>query len=417
MKNTKTNPARHKLSVLHQLSKLIPADIVRRAAKDSGVDKQARAFTPWSHLLTMLYAQLTKAISLWDIEAMLRHHRSKFNLIRGAHCPAHNTLSNANMKRPADMIEKVFWATLKRAQQADPSFKHARPYTRLPPRFKRAISAIDSSTIKLVANCMDWASHRRQKAAAKLHLRLSLNSFLPTFVVIQSARSHDNVTARELCTGLQAGEIVVADRAYNDFGHLYDLDQRGVFWTVRSKANLRFHVCSRRLKTAKGSVLRDDMITLKGPRVRKAYPQQLRRVVAEVEVKERKVVMSFLTNNMNWSAQSIAELYQARWGIEVFFKEIKQTLKLSSFLGYSENAIRWQVWSALLLMLVLRLQGHMGNWAFSFRKLYALVRGVVWDRYNLADLVESCGTASADPPPKQEEIQLEFILKFKGKPI
>jgi hypothetical protein len=411
------NPPGHKLTVLHQLSKLIPAELVHKAERASGVDKMARAFSGWSHVLTMLFAHQVHTLSLWDLTTSIKHHGCRFGLIRGAHAPSRNALSHANKTRPSIMIEQLFWDTLNSVQVTHPSFKKARRYVKLPKKFKRAISAIDSSVLPLVANCMDWASHRRQKAAAKVHLRLSLNSFLPSFVIINSARGHDSTKARELCAHMQAGEIVVADRAYNDFSHLADLDGRNVFWVVRAKTNLKLHVCKKRGSRGEG-ILRDDEVTLKATRLKKIYGKRIRRVRARVLLDEKWVVMEFLTNNFEWSPKSIADLYQARWGIEVFFKEIKQTLKLSSFLGYSENAIRWQVWSALLLYLLLRLLSHLHEWPHSFRKLYALIRGVLWDRFNLVELMRCYGTAPCAPAfqPALEQLELAPIYTpFMGE--
>lgn len=409
-KRNHRNPPKHKLTVLHQISKQIPAELVRKAERASGVDKIARTFSGWSHVLTMLFAHQVQTLSLWDLTTSIQHHASRFSSIRNAHAPSRNALSHANKTRPAAMIEQLFWDTLHHCQHTHPSFKKARRYVKLPKKFKRAISAIDSSVLPLVANCMDWASHRRQKAAAKLHLRLSLNSFLPSFVIINSARGHDSTKARELCAQMQAGEIVVADRAYNDFSHLADLDARNVFWVVRAKTNLKLHVCEKRGSRGK-VILRDDVITLKAKRLKQIYGKRIRRVKARVLIDEKWVVMEFLTNNFEWSPNSIADLYQARWGIEVFFKEIKQTLKLNSFLGYSENAIRWQVWSALLVYLLLRLLSHLHAWPHSFRKLYALIRGVLWDRFNLRELIQCYGTAPCAPAfqPALEQLELAPI--------
>lgn len=197
-------PARSKLSVLGQVCKLIPGHLVAKLARKHGVDKKARAFSPWSQVVALLYAQLTHAIGLNDVCDGLRHHAGKLAAIRGAMAPARNTLSHANRVRQSDMMEELFWKMLGHLQSARPGF--GLRYNGLPRRFRRAIHAIDSSTIALVANCMSWAKHRRRKAAAKCHLRLDLNTFLPAFAVIEEASHHDDTRARELCAGLQEGE-------------------------------------------------------------------------------------------------------------------------------------------------------------------------------------------------------------------
>ena len=187
----------------------------------------------------------------------------------------------------------------------------------MPRRFKRAVHAVDSSTIRLVVNCIDWARHRRRKAAAKLHLRLDLQCFMPAFAIVDTAAHNDNKRARELCAGLKAGEIVLFDKAYVDYSHLYDLTMRGVFWVTRTKDNMQYRVKKRLLKKSAGKILRDDLIVLTGPASREKYPSVLRRVRAVVEVDGQEREMEFLTNNLEWAASSIAELYRSRWQIGV----------------------------------------------------------------------------------------------------
>jgi hypothetical protein len=223
----------------------------------------------------------------------------------------------------------------------------------------------------LIASCLGWAQHRRRKAAAKCHLRLDLQSFLPTFAIIDTAKHHDNKRAREVCAGLRAGEIVRFDKAYVDFAHLYDLLRRGIFWVTRAKDNLQCRVVKRRQWRCNGNILRDDLIVLKTAQSQAEYPEVLRRVVA---LDGQWVEMTFLTNNLDWSAQTIADLYRCRWQIEVFFKQIKQTLELADFLGQSANAVRWQVWMALLVYVLWRFLACLAEWEHSFTRLWALVR-------------------------------------------
>ncbi|MBN2641503.1 MAG: IS4 family transposase [Victivallales bacterium] len=235
-----------------------------------------------------------------------------------------------------------------------------RYYPGLPHRFKRIIHAVDSSTIPLVANCMEWARHRRQKAAAKLHMDLNMQTFLPSFAIVRSAKTSDPKVAWELCAHLKAGEIAVYDKAYVDFKHLCHLDSRGIFWVTRAKDNMHYEVmgqqesvqgketCSpsrnsekvmgqqtsnccpkaekRKYKRKRIKIIRDLRIKLKNANSAKHYPHEFRLVEAEVEVKKKMVTMSFITNNLIWSAVTICELYQARWGVEVFFKEINSLL-------------------------------------------------------------------------------------------
>ncbi|MFV0535104.1 MAG: IS4 family transposase [Cumulibacter sp.] len=387
----KKKPAASKVPVLAQVCKLIPAGLVPKLARRHGLDKKARTFSPWSQVVALLYAQLTHAMGLNDVCDALRNHAGWLGSIRGATAPARNTLSHANKTRSSDFMEELFWKTLSHLEHQLPGF--GLRYKGLPRRFRKAIHAIDSSTIALVANCMDWAKHRRRKAAAKLHLRLDLQSFLPGFAVIEEASHHDDTRAPALCAGLQAGEIALFDKAYVHFAHLFALTRRGVWRVTRAKDNMAYRVVKKLQAKPSGKILRDDLIVLKTKKSREQYPQRLRRVEMLVEIDGKEVLMVFITNHTAWAASSVGELYQARWGIEVFFKQIKQTLKVCDFLGHSKQAIRWQLWSALPLYVLLRYQSQLVDWSHSFVRLFAMIRGVVWDRVDLDELLRCYGTA------------------------
>ena len=190
--------------------------------------------------MSLMFAQLTHSIGLNDVCDSLRHHAAKLGAIRGAFAPSRNALSHANKHRNSDMMEELFWTVLGHLQALNPKFGLTGRYSGLPRRFKRAVHAVDSSTIALVANCMDWAKHRRRKAAAKLHLRLNLQSFLSSFAIIEEASHHDDTRAPALCEGLQAGEIAVFDKAYVHFANLFNLTERGIFWVTRAKDNMSY---------------------------------------------------------------------------------------------------------------------------------------------------------------------------------
>lgn len=395
-RKTKTKPTRHKFSILRQVCNLIPPFLVPKLARETGVEKKARTFSPWSHLVSMMYAQLTHCISLNDVSDGLRLHQGDLNTIRKATPPSRNNLSHANRERDALLAEKLFWAQLEHLRTVNPSF--ARGRGRPLRRFKRAIHAVDSSTIKLIMSCFSWAQHRRRKAAAKLHMRLDLQSFLPGYAIVDKAKGHDNQKARELCLGLKAGEIAVFDMAYVAYQHLNELTQRGVWWVSRVPARIACRVVKKLPRKRGGKILKDEVIALSGPKSKELYPGKLRRVAALVEIQGKEVELEFLTNNLEWSAQSIAELYKCRWQIEVFFKQIKQTLQLADFLGHNPNAVKWQVWTALLVYVLLRYMAFISQWAQSFIRVWSLVRAGLWEKLWLPDLLRQwCGTAGKPP--------------------
>ena len=386
-------PTADKLTVLNQLYKYIPPYLVPHLARETGVDEKARTFTPWSHVVTLGYAQLTHSLSLNDVCDALQLNSGPLSAIRGATPPTRNNLSHANQVRDAALAEQLFWEELKYLGELSPGFVSGKAGKRFLRRFKRKIHAVDSTTIQLIALCMDWAKHRRRKAAAKCHLRLDLQSFLPRFAIIDTAREADAKRAREVCAGVQEGEVVIFDKAYVDFGHLWDLEQREVIWVTRAKENLQFEVLASLPVRPGGKVVVDELVGLQNAASRRAYPELMRRVTAWVEVDGEERLMTFLTNQLTWSPETIAELYRCRWQIEVFFKQIKQTLQLADFLGTSANAVRWQVWIALLVYLLLRYLAYLSNWAHSFSRLFAIVRTGLWRKWHLLDLLERYGTA------------------------
>ncbi len=254
-----TTPTRANVVVLKQILNLIPLGLISRHARETGVDAKARTFSVRSHLAAMLFAQLSHAIGLNDVCDWLRM-KSAVLARFGVRPPARNTLSHANKTRSADFAEKLFWSVLGHLQHAQPGFATGRKGKGLLRRFKLRIHAVDSTVMQLVANSMDWAKHRRRKAAAKMHLRLDLHSFLPSFAIVDTAGQHDNKRAREVCAGIAPGEIVVFDKAYVDFDHLADLDARGVWWVTRAKDNMTYIVRRKLLRKPTGRVLRDDLV-------------------------------------------------------------------------------------------------------------------------------------------------------------
>lgn len=384
-------PTKHNHCVFNQLCKLIPVGMVSSLAKEYKVDKESRTFTPWSHVVCLLYCQLTHSMGLNDLCDALRHHSAKLFSIRGATPPSRNGLSHANKIRNADMMEALFWKMLAHLQNEFPGFGPSGRYKGLPRRFKKTVYSIDSSVITLVANCMDWAKHRRRKAAAKLHMCLNLQTFLPSFAVIEEGIHHDSSRMIALCDRLQAGEIAVFDKAYVHFEHLFSLTNRDIFWVTRAKENLCYSVCKSR--EISGNILHDEEIILTTKSSNSNYPHRMRRIVAQVEVDNKMVTMVFLSNNMEWAASSICGLYKSRWAIEVFFKQIKQTLQVSDFLGHSKQAIRWQLWSALLMYLLLRYQAWASQWPHSFTRIFTMIRALVWDRFDLDETLTFYGIA------------------------
>jgi hypothetical protein len=390
-------PAKHKFTLLKQVVENIPAYLVSKLANKHGVTEKARTFSPWSHVVSMLFAHLTHALSLNDVCDTLKHHSGALSTIRNATPPSRNGLSHSNKIRCSEMAKDLFYEVLSHLTNHFPRFGRQDVSFKLPRRIKRTINLIDSTTIQLFANCMSWAKHRRRKAAAKCHMVLDAQSFLPRFAIVKSANSHDAIMARSLCNQLRDGEIVVFDKAYVDFKHLFELLQRGILWVTRAKSNMKYRVI-KKLKITNKSIVLDAKVKLTGPKSKTEYPECFRLIIADV-IRDGKIVrMEFITDDFTLAASTITELYKSRWDIELFFKQLKQTLKLSDFLGYSENAVQWQVWMALLCYIILRFIAFISKWKGTFARLFTTIRGVLWSRLHLQSLLDyCCGTEGERP--------------------
>jgi hypothetical protein len=409
-------PTKTAYTSLRQIVQWIPEGLLDRLAKKVKAD--IRTFSCTSHVLALLYGQIAKAGSLNEICDAARLHEPELNRIRGATAPKRNTFSHANRNRDPQIAEDLYWAELSHLQKICPSFTQYKKHSGFIFRVKRDIFAIDSTTLKLSLSCIDWARHRRKKAAAKTHMRLNIGTMLPAFAVVEDAAHHDSKRADVLCAGLKDGDVLLADRAYVDLAFLYDLAQRGVFFVLREKENMVFKVLKRRRHTDP-RIIADETVRLSRKGSDEKYPEALRRITAVVEVDGKDMEMTFITNNFEWSPRTVAELYRARWAIELFFKELKQTLQLADFVGYNENAVKWQVWIGLLAHLLLRFMKHISKWGLSFSRLAGIVRSAVWMKIDLLDTLQNYGTAGGPKRPVIVGKQLYFqgFEPFSSVPV
>ena len=414
-RRTSLKPTKTVYSALSQLVQWIPAGAISRLALEAKLD--IRSFSATSHVVALMYGQLSGCGSLNGICDAARLHEGEWCRIRGAEPPCRNTFSNANRRRDPGMAERLYWETFESLVSACPSFGSYHQHQGFLFRMKRDIYSIDSSTIKLVMNCFDWAKHRRKKAAAKLHMNLNVGTRLPSLAIVEAAAHHDSVRAEALCTELKSGDVVVADRAYTDFDFLSGLNERGIFFVVRQRKNMRMKVKQSRARADK-RILSDETVVPELEKSAGLYPQPLRRIVARVEVDGREMEMTFLTNNFEWSAWTIAELYKARWAVELFFKELKQTCQIHDFVGYNENAVKWQIWIGLLVHLLLRFMKHISKWGLSFSRLAGIVRSAIWVRRDLLEILAFYGIA--DPGNRtgvtQKPQHVQGFLPFTDLP-
>jgi hypothetical protein len=323
-------------TVFAQLMDFVPYFQFQQAVERYQGNRWVQEFSCWDQWLALAFAQLTARRSLRDIETSLAAQSHKLYHL-GFSCPVkRNTLANANKNRNWRIYRDFACALI----------DIARPLyagNSLGIDLDRTAYALDSTTIDLCLSLFRWATFRQTKAAVKLHALIELHSSLPVWVTVTTGDVHDVHGLDNIW--LEPGSILVVDRAYLDFERLFDLNLRAIFFIIRAKQNLRFRRQYSRAWDSSPNVKGDQIGLLTGYYSRRRYPQQLRRI--SYRDPESGAQLIFLTNHMLLPAQTIADLYRHRWKIELFFKWIKQHLRIKAFYGTSDNAVRMQIWSAI----------------------------------------------------------------------
>jgi hypothetical protein len=328
--------------------------------EEHGSDRGAKGLSSWSQFVAMMFCQLGRAQSLREIEQGLTSAEGRLQQL-GVGAPAkRSTLSYANAHRPWQLYQSVFHRLYQRCADIAPGHKF---------RFRSPLLSLDATTIDLCAEVFDWARFRRTKGAVKIHMLLDHDGHLPRYAVITDGKTSDIEVARRL--ELPPGSIVVFDRAYNDYLWFTELTLFDVGFVTRMKDGSLYEVVEHRSVQGKG-VVRDEIITIKTKHAEvDEKPVRLRRIeFVDDDGKE----FVFLTNRLDLAAVTIAEIYRQRWQIELFFKAIKQNLRIKTFVGTSENALHIQIWTALIAMLTLRFLQLRSKWNWSLSNLVAMIR-------------------------------------------
>ena len=350
-------------SVFAQVISLIDRNYFARTVHRLRAERAAKGFSCWDQLVAMLFCQLAAAHSLREISGGLATAMGKLVHLGMKSAPPRSTLSYANAHRPWQLFEAVFYQVLQEA--ASIAALHKRRF-----RFKNPLRSLDASTIDLCLSMFDWARFRRTKGAVKLHLLLDHQGCLPCWALITDGKTHDVKAARLL--DFAPGTIIAMDRGYVDYRLFAKWTEAGVWFVTRAKDNMDYRVVKRRPVPEHGPVLKDQEIILKGFYARRNCPYRLRRIVVWDEENQREIVL--LTNHMEFAASTIARIYKDRWQIELFFKAIKQNLKIKTFVGTSENAVQIQIWTALIAMLLLKILQLRATFGWSLSNLAALLR-------------------------------------------
>jgi hypothetical protein len=323
-------------SLFSQLLKFFPRIEFENMVKKRFAEFGSKGFTCWQQFVSMLFSQLGNANSLSEITNGLATCEGKLRHL-GIKAPRKSTLAYANTHRPWELYQDVFFSMLEKTRVIASSLK--RKF-----RFKNKLYSIDSSVIDLCLSMYEWARFRRTKGAVKLHLRLDHDGYLPDYAIITDGKRHDAKVAHLF--NYNPGSITVFDRAYVDYNLLYLIHCNDAFFVTRLKSNADYEVVEERTVPWNNTVLSDKLIRLTGYYTSKKYPDLLRIVTYFDEDGDRTLI--FLTNNMKLAAVTIAMIYKERWEIELFFKSLKQNLKIKSFVGTSSNAVKIQIWTAVI---------------------------------------------------------------------
>lgn len=349
-------------SIFSQILQLFPRFEFQQLVKETMAERHARGFSCWSQFVSMLFCQLGRANSLREITGGLRSCEGKLKHL-GISAPSHSTLAYANEHRPWVLYQEVF---LKLFELCRVQVKvEKRKF-----RFKNKLMGIDSSVIDLCLAIFDWAHFRRTKGAIKLHLILDHDGYLPSFAVITEGKVADVKIAKQL--KFDPGTILVYDRAYIDYELFGRWTAQGVYFVTRIKENCLYEVVGERNVPQNRNILKDELIELRGYKALEKCPFPLRRI--EAFDPDTGMILVFLTNNLDLGATTIAAIYKDRWQMEIFFKAIKQNLKIKTFVGTSANAVKIQIWTALIAMLILRFLQLQAKFNWSLSNLLALLR-------------------------------------------
>jgi len=377
------------VSLFSQLLGEIDRHFFQRLVRQSGAEKNAKGFASWDQFVAMMFCQLAQAKSLREIETGLRACEGKLRHLGLSKAPGRSTLSYANAHRPWQLYEGLFEAQLARCQQVAPGKKF---------RFKNKLYSMDATVVELCASMFDWATYRKAKGAVKLHLLLDHDGYLPVFAHITEGRVADVKVAQAL--DLPKGSIVAMDRGYIDYRLFERWSQKGVFFVTRLKKNADIYVVEKREVPGGSTVLSDEIIEFNVFQAGRTIKRQYRRVKVSIEEKDEPLVL--LTNNLKLAASTIAAIYKERWQIELFFKALKQNLRIKTFVGTSANAVRIQIWTALISALLLKMLQFRSKLGWALSNLVALLRWNLFTHRNLWRWINDPFDSPANAPPDNQ---------------
>lgn len=364
----------------------LPKEKIRKIIRESGTDKHCKCYDTWSHFVSMMFSQFSNCDSVRDISNGLNSANGNLNHLGIARAPSKSTIAYQNAHRNSKVFRDIYYATFQH-------FGQQGLWQRRKFRFKAPIKLLDSSMVSLTLSLYDWAHYTTTKGAIKMHTLLDYDTLLPEFVTISTGKCTDDKASFDI--PIAPHSVVVADRGYCNFKLLNDWDSKHVLFVVRHKDNLLYESI-RELdlpQHAAQNVLIDEIIELKGAKTSLKYPKRLRRIAIWNE--EHEFTLQLLTNNMQLAASTVAELYKSRWQIEIFFRNLKQLLRIKSFIGTSRNAVETQIWTALTTMLLLCWLKHTARYKWGLANLVVSLRLNTFTKIDLEKWLNEPFT----PPP------------------
>lgn len=381
-----------KVTLFSQIIRHLPKEKMRAVIRECKSDFASKGYDTWTQFIAMIFCHIGQCNSVRDISNVLRSATGNLAHLGIKNAPSKSSVSYQNKHRDWEVFQKLFYALL---DTLGPRFRVGH-YPKI--RLKRKIFALDSTLISLCLELFDWAHYRKAKGAVKLHTVLDYDGLLPVFVDMTDGKTHDVQVAKTI--EFPKGSVLLMDRAYLDFAWLGVLDSSGVFFVTRMKTNIRYEVGQD--YDTQGNpekILSDQDIALLGQQSAKKYPGTLRLVT--VQDTESDKVVEFLTNNLTWKAETIAELYRQRWQIEVFFKQIKQHLKIKSFIGTTPNAVLIQVWTAMSTIVLLKYLKELAKYGWNLSNLTAFIRLNLFVKINLQQWLDKPFRARGSPTTGQ----------------
>lgn len=382
---------RNCVSIFAQILQIVNRDVFERAVRKHKAEARCKGFSSWDQFVAMLFAQIGQAHSLREIEYGLATCMGKLSHLGLKEAPARSTLSYANSHRPWEVFQAVFNELLAQCQMVAPRHRF---------RFKNPLYSLDATVIDLCVTLFPWAKFRTTKGAVKVHLLLDHSGYLPVFAHITEGKVHESRVAPDV--PLAPGSIVAVDRGYNDYEQYQKWTNQKVTFVTREKSNAAYEVVEGRNTPQRSTIIADQVIRVTGYQAAKACTDLLRRVLVWDAKKKRTIVL--WTNNLDLGVTTIAAIYKDRWQIELFFKAIKQYLRIKTFVGTSANALKTQIWTALIAVLLVKFLQFKSRICWSMSNLVAMLRFNLFSYRDLwLWLEDPFGVPIVEPATVQEE--------------